>query len=169
MSGNPYAPPSAEVADIERQPSLERPRVATIGVGLLWASIAITVTQFGMEAFNSAGQSGGGMSTEFLMGGVVTLGIVASLALLTWYAGKGRNWARLIHVLWLVLSIALVVAATLVMRSLAAKLGGTGKEMPAFFGPWEAFDTVLVAAALILLYTPAANTWYRAVKASRKA
>ena len=49
MSGNPYAPPSAEVADIERQPSLERPRVATIGVGLLWASIAITVTQFGIE------------------------------------------------------------------------------------------------------------------------
>ena len=100
---------------------------------------------------------------------VSMLPVLASLALLTWYAGKGRNWARLIHVLWLVLSIALVVAATLVMRSLAAKLGGTGKEMPAFFGPWEAFDTVLVAAALILLYTPAANTWYRAVKASRKA
>ena len=52
MPENPYAPPTTEVADVEREVvSMERPRIVTQGIALLWLYLAISVPTVILEGF----------------------------------------------------------------------------------------------------------------------
>lgn len=61
---------------------------------------------------------------------------------------KGRRWSR----------IAVAIVALLQIVSIVrTALGG----MPIYAAPVRFLDSVLLAATIILLFTPAANAWFR--------
>ena len=95
MSENPYAPPAAQVADIEGSTaSLERPRLVVVGIGLLALDLVLGIV--GMF-WSAAGSS--------LVLNAVILGV---MGLFTWFAWEGRNWARIVHLAVLLLALALL-------------------------------------------------------------
>jgi len=166
MSGNPYSPPTAQVQDIgSDQPSLERPPLVTIGVRLLWMAIALALVQLVLGAFNQFQNVDDAMSTEYLFALAYSLGVTGVMAILTWHAGKGRNWARILHLCALMLGVLAAVGTYLAMRSVMSNMGS---EMPAnYLGVGVILLTALKAAAVLMLFTPSANAWYRAIKSSR--
>jgi hypothetical protein len=160
MSENRYSPPVAQVADIE-QASIDRPPLVTLGVRLLWAYIALILVQIGVDGIDIFDSPESGLWVDYLWGAAISLGIGALLAWLTWYAWKGRNWARVAH---LILVIVNVLAVLLMLVAMYRMLGEVRYELPAFLDAWYAVQTLLNTAGVILLFTPHANAWYRALK-----
>jgi len=93
----------------------------------------------------------------------------ASLAYLAgpllWFAWKGRNWARITHLVLVIIGMlsygAAVVAAYWLVPG--EKLFDEDWYLNVLF----ALETVLNMAGVLLLFTPGANAWYRAMRAAR--
>ena len=150
MSENPYAPPSSQVADIEGDTaSLERPRLVNVGIGLLAMDLVLGIVGLFRD---------GGASLVF------TVAIIGVMGLFTWYAWKGRNWARIVHLVVLLIAVLATTLAIAVLRANPNIAGGSGEV---FFTPWTIAQNALNIAGVVLLFTPAANAWYRATKAVR--
>jgi hypothetical protein len=163
MSANRYAPPASPVHDIQQAPvSLQRPPIATVGIVLLWLQIAVSV---GGVAYSLVEV---GLIVDGQFGWMLELlapcGFAALLALFTWKAGLGRHWARVAHLVFLVVSLLMMLASYVMLHQM---LGGEAR----FFEPvslaWMLGENLLATSGVVLLFTAQANDWYRAMRAAR--
>jgi hypothetical protein len=165
MAENPYAPPAAEVADVSREASLERPQIVTIGIWLLWLQVLVSIPAPVITAFSSPDE---GPAARRYFRLVLVLLIIGFMALLTFRAGQGRNWARIGQLILLILRIASLVASYLLIRRM---FPDQGYSPFSFQEPLQAvlflLNHLLSFAAVAMLFTPAGNDWYRAMRMSR--
>ena len=165
MSENPYAPPAAEVADVSREAALERPQIVTIGIWLLWLQVLLSIPAPVISAFTAMADGHVGRRVLKL---IFVLSIIAFTALLTWRAGQGRNWARIGHVVMLVLRIASMFATYMAIRTL---MPDRVSSVFSFDDPLQTAlflsNHLLSIAAVTMLFTASASDWYRAMRSSR--
>lgn len=166
MSENPYAPPSAEVADVRREEtSLDRPQIVTIGIWLLWLDVAVLLpgpimTAMKMPLVALVAPEGFRVLFIFMM--------IGFKALLTWRAGQGRNWARIGHLVVLILRVVFSIFTFVMINRMFPDraLNPLSFEEPlksALF----LLSYLLPFAAVAMLFTGTGNDWYRAMRSSR--
>jgi hypothetical protein len=144
MSRNPYAPPTASVAD---PPSalLVRPVVIRRAVLLLWIS-------FGVGILGGLSHAGPEEPWTIMLGFMAAFGSI--LAWLIVQIARRRNWARITYLILAVLGDVDSVSSWQSSRSLY-------HVHPSVL-VLDVAGLVLEAIGLCLLFTKAANAWYRA-------
>jgi hypothetical protein len=143
MTRGPYAPPSARVADraIENIP---RPRQVTIAVALLWVSLVLGLPTWVLSASRDP-------ETAFHPAFIVFMAIVFLLsAALNILIHRGRNWARIL------LLVLVVIAGALLLVPVDEPVPAGVLE-----NTLTAVSLALDAVALYLLFTPPGASWYR--------
>lgn len=166
MSENPYAPPSAEVADVRREEtSLDRPQIVTIGIWLLWLDVAVLlpgpiITAMKMPLVALVAPEGFRVLFIFMM--------IGFKALLTWRAGQGRNWARIGHLVVLILRVAFTLFTFVMINSM---FPDRANNPLSFEVPLQSalflLSFALPIAAVAMLFTGTGSDWYRAMRTSR--
>lgn len=159
MNDNRYAAPVAAVADIDTTPVVERPRNVVIGVSLLWVQLALGIPGMINQLTNPPSEIPEGQvrTVALVTMTVVLAGSLLLFSLINWKCWQGRNWARIVHLVFLCLGLLMVYWA-----------------LPAVFarstlqGAVYIVQTVLNIAGVVLLFTPPANTWYQALRAVRR-
>jgi uncharacterized membrane protein len=155
VSHDPYSPPASSVADPDAAATLARPIQTTLGVHVLW--VVLTLNLLGTVI--SVLRQGEALGHAEIAAAAVTISLVmvaVVFGLLFWFlwaAGKGKNWARITLTALIAIGV-LLVAYKLAFNFRAAPVEST-------------FATVAVLAqviALVLLYRPESNAWYRAVR-----
>lgn len=146
MDRNLYAPPAAPVADPVETLG-ERPPQVAWAVWLLWVSVAIGVIAPVVQVIQVFSIE----SVVFILAvNVVRNAVAAWLVLKT---SEGRNWARILGSLWVLIAIGVIAY-----------------RWPAYFGTLKAGSPLGVATwaklaldcpAVALLFTPAANRWFK--------
>ena len=145
---NPYETPQAEVelAD-DSVVRAERPKSVERAAALIAISLALGVVKFGIDFGMLA--STGGMGAA-IAGFVIAIAVVGLLAYLAW---AGKSWARLVFVVLFVLG--LIPTAFFIFVEI---------ERSITLAMLSLFQLVAQFAASILLYVPASNQWYRALR-----
>ena len=150
MSHNPYAPPSAAVADIGGDALGERPRPVRIALALFWFALVLALPSAGMALRDElAASSNPSPAFYAFMSTVMTLAFVFG-ACVIFCIGRARNWARLVYAA--LTGLGLVSTATSFPEILAR---------PWHSGPLEILITVTNLAAAVLIFLPASNAWFR--------
>jgi hypothetical protein len=144
-SDNPYSPPRAAVADTDTV--VPRPSRVTRAVVLLWVALPFMAAREILDLWSAA--------PEFIDQIPVLLAtlIVAALMLVVWLVivwgvAKGKRWARI------ACAVVFLVRIVSFIRFLPS--GETTLEWTLY-----AVEFALVLAAVILLFTPPANAWFR--------
>jgi len=163
MPENPYSPPAAEVADIEGDTaSFERPANVTLGIRVLWAELALGIVAMVVDVFTTPAEDpDGDMWMANVAALIVTVAVSGVVALFTWYAWKGRNWARIMHLVLLSFGVLTTLFALVASNLLFPELQDSAME---FFDASYVGQNLLNVAGVILLFTPSANRWYRAIR-----
>lgn len=119
----------------------ERPRQIVHAIALLWISTAL-----GVAAGVSEAQRSGELQVAAMVVGVLTtLLLLGVLTVMLW---RGRNWARMLYVI-------------LVAMSLAAFLSSWGTaERPSIEVALEAVSFVADAGSFFLMFTSPGSTWF---------
>jgi hypothetical protein len=148
MATNPYSAPKAVVAD-PKLVAVERPRVVTRAVALLWISfLAALVSSYLDVAF----PEDAGADSVWIGIFVITTIWLAVVAWLIFKLARGRNWARFLYLILAVLSYGLLAfawqefAADFRNEPVKAAVGVAGMTME--------------LVAMYLLFTKPANAWY---------
>jgi hypothetical protein len=155
MEENRYKPPAAAVADVDPGvPNLERPAVIRYGAWLLWAETLIGLPGFISAILKPPPEVATGIThIVFIVTMTITFGILMLFTWFTWMAWKGRNWARIVHLVFMLLGLAFAYWAVRLMF---------GKST--YDGVVSVLQNVMYAVGVALLFTPAANRWYRALR-----
>jgi len=156
MNENRYAPPTAPVGELEPA-GLTRPQYVKLGCWILWVELLVGLPRFFTQMVNPPpGVESGIPHVIYMVAMIIALGIMLLLAWFTYMAWDGRNWARIVH---------LVLASLAVLFS----FWGAPKafEQSTFDGVMYVVQTAMSIAGVILLFSPPANAWYKAVKAAR--
>jgi hypothetical protein len=159
---NPYRPPGAAVADVPEAAALDRPRVIKLAIQMLWLAQVLSAVLGLVDLLETASENAYFGVSAIAFGVGVTLSFLVSL----WIYGRayaGRNWAR----------IAIVVLQLLGFAILAWSFAWAFETEG---GPsYSAVDILgivassgLAVVALVLLFFPDANAWYRAIAARRE-
>lgn len=151
MSDNRYAPPAAAVVAEEPQ-NTERPPIVGLALKLLWAGFAVSCAT---SLYNLFIVSNGppALRTVGIIGALFGLTVAAAICYAVFTAvARGRAWAR-----WVLAVLVVLAVGTLTWMWWS----GTVR--------WQAFASLLVraslnATALAMLFSPAANAWYREKK-----
>lgn len=146
---NPYLPPVARVADPPIDPAsfdgVPRPRVVTIALRLLWSSIAIEVVDAAFDAHDAWRTS-----SSVVISANGTMALVGVVCGLIFMIGRRRNWARLVYAFLFALGTGVQV------WNWEALLSGPTRDL------WTIVPQFAVQlAGMILLFLPAAGTWFR--------
>lgn len=148
---NRYHPPKAAVADISPvDDATPIPMLANIGVGLLWLN-------FTFDLIGSAVQLPEIVRTLRLQSTALLFGVLSMVAILTlliaWLIhmiSRRRHWARVIYlVVFLICAPFVVIGTTQTFESSVA--AGVG----------VAIKTAIHSVALVLLFLPSSNAWFR--------
>ncbi len=153
MQPDPYKPPAAKVADVEWPPPIERPFNVTWGIRFLWLEMLISLPGYFETFAQPAEQTDRTVQTfvtAFIAVIVVSMLVMAWLTVMAW---KGRNWARIAHLVVLLIGVA--VGLWLVPS--------ISEESPAYDVAYL-LQSVLNVVGVGLLFTPPANAWYRALR-----
>jgi hypothetical protein len=150
QSNNPYAPPTAAVADVALAAPLPRPVVVTIACALLWASILIgmPVAAWRIMTLGSAPPA------TFIVMFLLTYSAI--LALCFWVFGslrKGKHWARI--------TIFVLTAFYIVTQPLALPVTLAGPLPEAIV---KISQVLMWISASALLLAPASRAWYLSTK-----
>lgn len=145
LGRNPYTPPEAPVADAPVA-GLPRPRNVGVAVWLLWIHFVVNIAARVYATVSTSSGIG-------VVAGLVTLSIICVIAfgLAFWIFGaiaKGRRWARVVGAVIVLIHVADIVGMALGGISL---FGGL-----AYFA-----ELSLQGVAVVLLFTPSANAWFR--------
>jgi hypothetical protein len=147
---NPYAPPHAQVRDIDpdRRP-LNKPKQVKLAVALLWISLALGPLNLLLDDKSPARTIVASQPAFLgLMAGVV--GVLALMAVLVVFIYRGRNWARVVY---------------LVMYLLGALPWLL--SLPVLFGRSPVAGAVYVvqgtiqAVALYFIFSQPGSAWFR--------
>jgi hypothetical protein len=142
---NPYEATKAPLIDAE-QATDRRPLVVAVALGILWTlSALVLLSTFAVSwkvitAFNLAG------NLVFAM--MAGLAIVVGMLLVQ--TGKGRNWARVGTLAWIVALIAMGV------------LSQNYSSYPIWALVGALIPPALLASAAVLLCVPRSNAWFKA-------
>ena len=147
----------------------QKPQQVRTGLLILWISLALTVIlgiiaalTLDFEATYTQqaqvnGQTVDATTVSTMASAARITALVAYIlmgavgALFVWFAGKGRNWARIVLLVFAALS-ALGVLASLATGGLLGSIG-----------------TIVFIIGVILLFLKPSSAWYRAVTAARQA
>jgi len=100
MENNPYQAPQAQVSDGKGGAPVVRPAAIIVALTLLWASMAIGLL-FWANAFHA--MQSGEMSAIQWLAQLIGLLVTAFLIVMI---GRGRNWARIVFMVLMLLGIA---------------------------------------------------------------
>ena len=168
MTDSRYAPPSASVTDVESIPaSLERPPVVKLAIRLLWAGIAVGIPGVAQRISYLWGRISSEENSWTLVVALILLCAFFALGvLLTWKSWQGRNWARLVYLAMMIASILLLLGGYVLSYALRP---ATFIQSQATWGNGVLLvRSLLVVTGTALLFSPAANTWFRAMKSARR-
>jgi hypothetical protein len=145
-SRNPYAPPSAVVADVEPpEERLARPRVVLVALILLWSALALALPLLVRSVLKEA-DYGATIFTQFLMW-LFSLTLLGILGWLVLSMGRARNWARIAFIAVTALKAYTVMPLVLVQMRAWQLL--------------EVLTMLMELFACVLVFLPAANSWFR--------
>jgi hypothetical protein len=138
---NPYAPPRAVISDAPESLRL-RPRSVVVAVVLRWIVFAVSVAwviyRFPQDARAS--------STTFVIAwSTFWMAVTVVITVNIWW---GRNWARILALVFALLSVLAVFYATRVV----------GNDIPRF--AFIVLGTAIEVAAVVLLFGPG-RAWFR--------
>ena len=145
MAQSPYSPPAAPVGDPpEPQHAFPKPRQVSIAVACLWWSLALAVPSLYFEGqrLESTG--------ELIFFAAIMLLVFGFVAYLNVKISQGRNWAR-----WLFLVLVVVGVASFLIpddSNRAVSLVESGLTVVSF---------VLDGVALYLLFSWPGALWFR--------
>jgi len=157
MNENRYAPPVAPVADADAGAALTRPRNVKLGCWILWAELVIGLPGFFYQMFTPPpGVEAGIPHVIYIVVMIITLGIFLLFAWFTYMAWDGRNWARILYLV--LISLGLLFSFWALPKAF---------EKSTYDGVIYIVQTVMSIVGVVLLFSPPANAWYRAMKAAR--
>lgn len=159
MTENPYAPPTAPVADVSSQPRpTEVHGNVVMACKLLWGSFGVSMVALVLQLFLVPM---GGSFLGALFGGAIVAAIV--LGITYWFVLKltaGRNWMR-----WLVTILTGIWVVTLPFNF--------GNYQVAFAGRVPQLMVQAIASAIqlivsviivVLINMPGARAWFQAMR-----
>lgn len=159
MDRNLYAPPKAEIVDLEA-PEITRPKAVTWAIGLLWTWSAIyaatlLITQWGYWFRMSSNQPAYALWSGIVLRIVITAAIAYRLA-------RGGNWTRILMTVFFVIS--LLYLPTEWRNHLEwidrARTGATSWGFAVLMSCRIAVSRAVHLAWVILLFTPQASSWF---------
>ena len=143
-----------------------RPAPADLAVKLLWGAIALfaigavisfsttgSMTTAMVDAGATAEQADAAATMVKVVGGVFALLLGGLFVLLTVFIGKGANWARIVT------TVLAAIGALFTLPSLTA-VGSADQPLIGAIVGWV--QMLLVIAAVVLLYRPDSNAWFKA-------
>jgi hypothetical protein len=138
---------------IENSAAPDRPLHASIGIWILYAGLAIGLLRMLLDPDPSDPNIPNWFAPVV---GSITLVLMAAIVAAM---GSGRNWARILFLLMFIAGLPVMYA---IAADLAAMLSGRPGATAILV-----IQTCSQAAALVLVFTPSSNSWYRAAKAYR--
>jgi hypothetical protein len=166
MNQNPYAPPTAVVADAPAAASSPRPRQVTWAVVALWVSFVIGLPGAMHNLFTQEIPPGISRTLIVVISLVVYLLVFAFMLWWLGAVGKGRRWGRVLLVIlmffWVLACAWLFSVSNLAGMKYALESNGT--NLIVF---WCQF--LLYVAATVLVFTPASKAWFAEQRAARLA
>jgi hypothetical protein len=151
MNDTRYAPPVAAVTDPEPPSVLERPAIVVLAVRLLWTGFAVSCVASIVGLFALPANAPLGV---IMMLTLIGLAIASAISYAIFSAAwRGRGWAR-----WV---IGVLVALAFVAVALMWQLLPRPLSMPWHTTASFCIRMALYATALVMLFSPAANAWYR--------
>lgn len=155
MTHNPYTPPAAAVADTATSALPPRPWQMKAALALILLSLAIGFVSLAMNP--EALELGGMNSQQYVIMGafcLLFLGLVAGVIACAW---RAHRWARIVY-------------SALVVISLIGEFSDLPKAMqqPWVYNVLYLLSLLADCATLVLLFTPAANAWFRAHHVARR-
>ena len=158
MNDNRYSPPSAPVADIENEVSVERPQVVVLAVRLLWASFVLSLPGVAYDLANPQPDAPRGMLIAMSL-----IGLAITFALSLWLntaAWKGRGYARWVMAVLMLIGIAVIGA-------FLKPVFEAWTQLPWYLAMLGGLTMFLNVFGNALLFVPSANAWYREMRARR--
>jgi hypothetical protein len=143
---NPYRPPYARVADVANPAAgTPRPRVVSLVLWLLWANIAIEI----LDKILDVREAWPAISIAVVPSAITTI-MVGVLCWLIFMIGRRRNWARITY--------AVLFAFGMIFHLVSWRntLESPPRELIAIV-----LQSVLQLSAMILVFLPAPNAWFR--------
>ncbi len=154
MSDARYKPPVAAVSDPEtatlRPP---RPQSVQMGLALLWVSLLTTILEWALDSLSGSAEW---QDPTFVISAVITAG--AALTFAAWInimIGRGRNWARIVNLVLLCISVPVL----LLWDDYATQMAPPVLAI-------HVFSWVTSIAGTVLVFTRTANQWFRAMRAT---
>ena len=143
MSNNRYAPPVAVVREVADEEVRPRPMQVVWAVRLLWATTICSIPQFYMEAVRAP-------STGAMVVGLVVEGLFTAFGCYLYVCiHRGKNWARIVTLIFTVLSTVMVLFAP---------------DVPgpsAYERIFTVINTASDIACMYLLFAPPGSAWFR--------
>ena len=151
MERNPYAPPVSAVTDPAEFRG-ERPKEVTLAVKLLWISFFLGLAGTFLQPITATtpGHSVPGQWIIVLIGGAIVFGM---WALVIAKIAQGRNWARILFLVLVVLGLAVTISV--IPTALALY-----KARPSS-GVLSLTNFVLEVYTMYLLLTAPAREWFK--------
>jgi len=139
MTDNPYEPPKSEVEDASpRRLLAARPKAILQAIALLWISSGLGFAGSLSEVKDSQG--------ALIFSALVMAALAVALSVGIW---KGRNWARIMYLILVLLSL----------TNLVSTWGLT--ERLQFEVALEAVSFVADAGSFFLMFTPPGASWFQ--------
>ena len=144
MSENPYEPPKSDVRDTSPlRVVAERPRAILQAIALLWISSGLGFAGSLSEVSGSQG--------ALIFWALAMVALAAGLSVGIW---RGKNWARILYLILVLLSLTNLVSAW----------GLT--ERPQFEVALEAVSFVADAGSFFLMFTTPGSLWFQSATES---
>lgn len=145
---NPYEAPKSDVRDVEPERLVSnRPRQIVHATLSFWLSVLISVPFLGWEA------DGAAETVVLIVSATVLVGVLVLMAVVNVAMWRGRNWARVVFLVFSVLS-----AVTFVL-TLGELLKHTAIHMASVV-----VSTVLDVVVSYLLFTKPGSLWFKTVQ-----
>jgi hypothetical protein len=158
MNDNPYAPPKAIVSDIEA-PLPERPPSVVRGVWSSWVSAACALPVSVYELIEVPKDM---TPVENVVFTVVALAVAFAIAwLLNTAAWRGRNWSRWVQAILVTFTFGGLLFIAMKRHLLPPNY------LPRYLMAQYVVQAILNLVAVIFLFSPSANAWYREMRARR--
>ena len=153
MTDERYAPPTANV---EAQPDtgLDRPAIVVLAVRLLWAGFGFTCVMSVYYLAALPARMPSLARTIAMASTLVGLGIAAAISYALFTAAwRGKGWAR-----WV---IAVLIVLAFGAMAVSWSLLPAGASMPWVTLATFAIRMTCYSSAVVMLFSPTANAWYR--------
>jgi hypothetical protein len=144
---NPYQPPKSRVDDVSPARELP-PQPTTVLIAVILLSIKLTIDV--MVDLTTLQDRQEFERIPLVLSVAIVSVLVLLVAWLIWKINAARNWARITYLIVLVCGF-LVFAVRLA--------AGTGEPFQLTIG--KLLESLLPIVAMVLLFTPSANAWFR--------